>query len=156
MRFSRISMSIGLMTIIVLGVSGCYLFDKEKDSTGPTSPGMAALKALDDAGSFLYEPSESPGMTVNADFTVHHIEGEPYGDWMLTALWLGDEGLAVAEATVEVSISEDGQGSAVLPDEFLDTVFEAANTGDQAVWLQNPGLVLNFYPTDGQTLQYFE
>ncbi len=71
-----------------------------------------------------------------------------------------------ANITVPVSIDENtGIGTALIPSEFLDTVFEEAHkrymeTRDDPwpetnVWHHSPGLYLNFYAVSG-TMEYYE
>lgn len=172
-----------LLILLGSGLTGCQMFDRDQQSH-PTLPVDAVNGAYssEHGTPAPYTASETPGVTVRADFTTYHIAGQPYGRWVMEATWRseprkvvcpnGDLGMgevwetyqknACAWGVVAVTIDETtGQGTAYLPLEFLDRVFKAAHArykpdGPNAVWHHAPGLYMNFFPADGATRQYYQ
>lgn len=176
---------VGFLGIVGLAVIGCGLFNHHH-SHHPTTPQIKVLSAVNatygqESGQhFGYELSDTSGITIMADLSTYHIPGKPYGTWVVNATWRsedrkivcpgGDLGVeempetyknrGCAHAIVPVSVDEaTGQAIAVLPPEFLDTVFQEAHKRYQAnqdvnVWFHRPGLYLNFHCSE-ETYQYF-
>ncbi len=150
-----------LVSLLIAGLVGCGLFD-HNDSKEPTAPATdARLLSQETVDPLLvYQASNTPGITVTADLTPNHIAGQPYGNWALNATWREEDRNTIVEANVPVTVDANGQASALIPADFLDTVFQeaydryAANNGDTNVWFHTPGLYLNLY-CDEQTLEYF-
>ncbi len=88
------------------------------------------------------------------DFGEFHIEGQPYGTWVLNATWRSAELTTEVEVTVWFIVGEDGIGTAYIPTSFLDEVFALVyqrymDGEDLGIWHNSPGLYLNVWPADG-------
>lgn len=163
-KFYETVLCMTLLLLVGFILTSCHLFDRSA-SHAPTSPSSEelqdfnALYGREHGKRFRYEVSDTAGITISADFTKYHIEGQPYGTWVVNATWRNKDRDTIAEVTVPVSIDEQGIGIALISAEFLDAVFAEAHTRfkeneDASVWFHRPGLYLNFYP-DEETWQYY-
>jgi hypothetical protein len=148
-----------VILLLLAGLTGC----NGSDNTQQANPTTATIKGTysSESGPYAaYVASTTPGVTVKADFTRYHIAGQPYGIWSVNATWRNQDRNAIAEVTVPVTIdAATGQGTALLPPAFLNTVFQDAHDryqkdGDTSTWFHRPGLYLNFIP-DGVSMQYY-
>jgi hypothetical protein len=154
----------GMVLLSVLAaLIGCNIFEQAQQAN-PTTPAQDAIAGAygqEGGKAAPYVASNTPGVTVKADFTRYHLAGQPYGMWSVNATWRNQARAVIAEVTVPVTIdATTGQGAALLPPEFLNAVFQDAagryqTTGDTGTWHQRPGLYLNFFPADGDAWQYY-
>jgi hypothetical protein len=158
---TRMLQGMGLM-LLLAALIGCNIFEQAKP-TNPTTPAQDAIAGAygQEGGTFAsYLASNTPGVTVKADFTRYHLAGQPYGTWSVNATWRKEDRRTIVEVNVPVTIdATTGQGTALLPPEFLDAVFQDAhdryrNNGDESTWQHRPGLYLNFIPA-ADAWQYY-
>ena len=165
--------------VIGLSLTACR---EEHHTSAPVATTLGGVYSDEHGPVAPYLPSATDGITVKADFTTYHKDGQPYGNWVMEATWRseartvvcpdGDRGVGdawqtyraheCAWATVPVTIDDTtGQGVARLSPAFLNTVFKAAHdryqpNGANAVWHNAPGLYVNYYPADDATRAYYQ
>jgi hypothetical protein len=154
-----------LVVLLMIGAVGCELFDRRTPSE-PTSPGSEAPEHVnatyghEDGKLAPYQPGRTPGIEIVADFTTYHLEGQPYGTWVVHATWRNEDRQTIADVTVAFTIDGTGIGRAQLPASFLDLVFADAasrwqTSEDQSTWFHRPGLYLGVF-ADDETYQYYQ
>lgn len=170
------------MLLAGLSLTACHRDNQTANPALPAFEEIAAIYGNEHRTPAPFAWSDTPGVTVKADFTKYHKAGEPYGNWVMEATWRSasrqvvcpDGDLSVNEtweiynskgcawAVVPVNIdAATGQGKAHLPSEFLDVVFKTAHDryqpyGANSVWHRSPGLFVNYYPADGETWEYYQ
>jgi hypothetical protein len=133
--------------MMVVGIGGCT----EEGPEFSTPTGMDRL--------VVYERSSVPGLQIFINLNSHHIQGEPYGSWMVNASWRDQNDEIVAALNMPLAVLPNGTGVVLLPADFLNYVFQETHdrilAGDSGLWTQRPGLYLYFY-ADEQTYSYFD
>lgn len=136
-----------MLVIMIVGIGGCT--EEEPEFGTPT--GMDRL--------IVYERSSVPGLQIFINLNSHHIQGQPYGSWMINASWRDQNDDIVAALNLPLAILPNGTGVVLLPADFLNYVFQETHTrflaGDSGLWTHRPGLYLYFY-ADEETYSYFD
>lgn len=92
-----------------------------------------------------YSSGNEPGITVRADFSKHHISGQPYGFWTLKVSWYNVETRITNATTTPIVIDELGKGIATISYDFLNQLLAQCSDKPTA-YVAEPGLILDFLP----------